>query len=241
MFSFGPIALAFVAGLLSILSPCVLPILPIALGGAVAAHRFGPFALAAGLALSFTGIGLLVATLGLSIGINGATFQMAGAALMVALGVVLMAPSLQARFASAAAPIGNWVQDRFTGFSPSGLSGQFALGVLFGAIWSPCAGPTLGAAALLAASGHDLSQASVVMFVFGIGASLPLLLLATVSRASFQRWRTWLGGSSAGGKVVLGSILVVFGGLILTGLNQPIETALVTHSPDWLLQLTSRY
>lgn len=237
----GPATLALLAGILSILSPCVLPILPIALGGAVAAHRYGPVALAAGLALSFTAIGLLVATLGISIGLTGSAFQTAGAVLLILLGIVLIAPPLQARFATAAGPLGNLVQERLGGFSPAGFWGQFGLGLLFGAIWSPCSGPTLGAAALMAASGHNLIQAAVIMLTFGVGASLPLLALSAVSRATFLRWRAKLAGTGYRGKVALGGILMAFGGLILTGTNQTIETFLVALSPDWLLQLTSRY
>jgi hypothetical protein len=60
--AFGALALAFVAGILSILSPCVLPILPIVLGAAASAHRWGPVVLAMGLAVSFVAIGLFVAT-----------------------------------------------------------------------------------------------------------------------------------------------------------------------------------
>jgi len=237
----GSVTFAFLAGLLSILSPCVLPILPLALGGAVGAHRFGPVALAAGLALSFTAIGLFVATLGYSIGLGGGTFQAAGAILFVVLGTVLMVPQLQARFATAAGPVGNWVDARFGGFSTSGLSGQFGLGLLFGAVWSPCAGPTLGAAAFMAAKGHDLAQVAAVMLAFGIGAALPLLALGLLSRASLLRWRGRLAGSGKGGKMVLGAVLVIFGVLVLSGLNQSLEAFLVGHSPDWLLQLTTRY
>ena len=67
----GSIALAFLAGVLSTLSPCVLPLLPLVLGTAVSAHRFGPAALAAGLATSFVAIGLFVATIGFSIWLDG--------------------------------------------------------------------------------------------------------------------------------------------------------------------------
>jgi cytochrome c biogenesis protein CcdA len=66
----GAIPLAFVAGVLSILSPCVLPILPIVLGAAISEHRFGPVALAAGLSVSFVVIGLFAATVGYSIGFD---------------------------------------------------------------------------------------------------------------------------------------------------------------------------
>ncbi|HME29876.1 MAG TPA: cytochrome c biogenesis protein CcdA, partial [Pseudolabrys sp.] len=67
----GSVVLAFVAGALSVLSPCVLPILPVVLGAAASEHKLGPVALAAGLAVSFVIAGLFVATIGYSIGLDG--------------------------------------------------------------------------------------------------------------------------------------------------------------------------
>src|SRR5258707_2923507 len=64
----GSPLLALIAGVLSILSPCVLPILPVVLGAAASEHRYGPLALAAGLSASFLVLGLFLATLGHSIG-----------------------------------------------------------------------------------------------------------------------------------------------------------------------------
>ena len=66
----GSAGLGFIAGVLSTLSPCVLPLLPLVFGAAVAAHRFGVLALAGGLMVSFVAIGLFVATLGLSLGLE---------------------------------------------------------------------------------------------------------------------------------------------------------------------------
>ena len=66
----------------------------------------------------------------------------------------------------------------------SGLAGQFAVGLLLGAVWSPCVGPTLGAASLLASQGKDLPQVALTMVVFGIGAAVPLILLGLLSRAT---------------------------------------------------------
>jgi cytochrome c biogenesis protein CcdA len=80
------LALAFVAGVLSTLSPCVLPILPIVLGAAASQHRLGPAALAAGLAVSFAVIGLFAATVGYSIGLDTDLFREVSAALMIAAG-----------------------------------------------------------------------------------------------------------------------------------------------------------
>lgn len=242
MLTAGPAAaFAFAAGVLSILSPCILPILPVALGGAAAAHRFGPAALALGLALSFTAIGLFVAMLGFSAGLSGDTFQTFGAILLVLLGIVLMVPALQARFAAAAGPFGNWAAERTNGFSAAGLPGQFGLGLIFGAVWTPCSGPALGAAALMAANGRNLFQAGAIMLAYGLGAALPLLALGTLSRMTVARWRAGMAKSGGRGKMVLGAVLALFGVLLLTGFNHSIETFLVAHSPGWLLALTTRY
>src|SRR6516225_2007193 len=109
----GAVVLAFVAGVLTILSPCVLPILPIVLGAAASERKYGPAALAAGLALSFVVVGLLVSAIGLSIGLNTELFRGAAAALIVIFGAVLMLPELQARLAMASGPIANWTDGRF--------------------------------------------------------------------------------------------------------------------------------
>jgi cytochrome c-type biogenesis protein len=104
----GSLGLAFLAGLLSVLSPCVLPLLPIVLGAAASEHRMGPAALAAGVVLSFVAIGLFIATVGFAIGLDGDVFRTVGAILMIGVGVVLAMPSLQVRLATAGGPISNW-------------------------------------------------------------------------------------------------------------------------------------
>jgi cytochrome c-type biogenesis protein len=237
----GSMFLAFLAGVLSILSPCVLPILPIVLGAAASAERWGPVALAAGLALSFATIGLFVATIGYSIGLDTDVFRYAAAVLVIAIGVILMLPGLQVQLAAASGPIANWTDQRFGSRNGSGLSGQFGVGVLLGAVWSPCVGPTLGAASLLAAQGQDLIQVAVIMFVFGIGAALPLLLLGLLSREAMTRWRNHMllvGQFAKGG---LGLLLIAIGAFLLTGLDKSIEAALVAASPQWLTDLTTRF
>ncbi len=237
----GTLGLAFLSGVLSVLSPCVLPLLPIVFGAAAAEHRWGPVALAGGLTLSFTVIGLFVATIGFSIGLDSDFFRGLAAVLFVALGVVLVVPAFQTRLALAAGPVSNWTEQRFGGFSTAGVGGQFALGLLLGAVWIPCVGPTLGAASLLAAQGRDLGVVAATMLVFGLGAALPLALLGTLSRAALLRWRDRLAGAGKGTKAALGAILVIVGVAILAGYDRTIESALVQASPDWLTELTTRY
>ncbi len=218
--SFG---FAFLAGILSVLSPCVLPILPIVFGAATTEHRFGPAALAGGLATSFVAIGLFFATIGFSLGIDSGALRQAAAFVLMVIGLVLLLPPLQARVAVAAGPIGQWTDDHLGGFSRRGLGGHFALGVLLGAVWSPCVGPTLGAASALAAEGRDLAQVATTMALFGIGAAVPLPVVGTVSRDVLLRWRGRILSTGNGLKTALGVMLLASGILILSGLDHRLE------------------
>jgi cytochrome c-type biogenesis protein len=237
----GALALAALAGVLSTLSPCVLPLLPIVLGAALTEHRFGPIALAAGVALSYVAVGLFVATVGFSIGLDQDIFRNVAAALLIVIGAVLLLPRLQSQLAVAAGPFGNWAHAQAGGMSTSGLTGQFALGLLLGAVWSPCVGPTLGAASVLAAQGKDLGTVALTMIAFGVGAAVPLIALGMLSREALMHWRDRLIKAGKTGKYALGVLLLAFGLLILSGLDKTLETALVNASPAWLTQLTTRY
>lgn len=237
----GTIGFALLAGVLSILSPCVLPLVPIVLGTAGSEHRYGPVALATGLALSFTAVGLFVATVGFAIGLDAGVFRAAAAMLLLGIGLVLLVPRLQAQMAVAAGPVGSWTEERFGGFSTTGLTGQFGVGLLLGAVWSPCVGPTLGAASVMAARGENLGVVALTMLAFGLGAALPLLILGMLSRESLMQWRSRMMAAGKGLKQVMGVVLVGVGVLILSGLDKHIEAWLVEASPQWLTTLTTRF
>ena len=95
----------YLAGLLTLINPCVLPVLPIVLATALQASRFGPLAVAAGMSVSFVALGLLVTALGYKIGLTEDMVARAGAILMVGFGLVLMTPVLSERFATATAGV----------------------------------------------------------------------------------------------------------------------------------------
>jgi cytochrome c biogenesis protein CcdA len=233
------LVLAFVAGLLSIASPCVLPLVPIVLGAAASQHRRGPLALAGGLALSFTGLGLVLALTGFGLGIDASLFRNVAAVIMIAIGCVLLVPAWQQQFAVAGGPVSAWADRRLQGFDGHGVTGQFLIGLLLGAVWSPCVGPTLGAASLLAARGHDLARVALTMLLFGIGAALPLVLIGLVSRATLMRLRARMLSAGKLGKILLGVAFVLIGVTVVSGLDRKIEAALVDLSPQWLTELTT--
>lgn len=237
--SLASLGLAFVAGLLTVLSPCVLPMLPLVLGSAASTHRFAAPALAAGIALSFTVVGLFVATLGFAVGLDADFFRWLAALLFVAVGAVLLLPSMEARLAFAGGPLADWGERRFG--AAAGAGGPFFLGLLLGAVWVPCVGPTIGAASLLAARGEELGAVAATMLVFGIGAAIPLLGLGLLSRRVLLAWRGRLAGLGRGLHMALGALLVLIGALILAGYDRALEAALVDAAPDWLTELTTRY
>jgi cytochrome c-type biogenesis protein len=235
------LALAFAAGLLSILSPCVLPLLPIVFGTAASRARLGPLALGLGVTLSFVLVGLFVATIGFGIGLDGDFFRWVAAVFMVLVGVALAVPALSARLAAAGGPLSDWADRRIGALSGEGVGGQFTMGLLLGAVWSPCVGPTLGAASVLAAQGKSLGQVALTMLVFGIGAAIPLVAVGALSRQALMRARGALLGGGKIAKIALGVSLVLIGALILSGADKRVETALVDSSPAWLTALTTRF
>jgi cytochrome c biogenesis protein CcdA len=139
------------------------------------------------------------------------------------------------------APLARWASERQAGLERYGLAGQAGIGVLLGLVWSPCVGPTLGAATVLAAHGRDLAAVALVMAAFGLGIALVLLLLAFATRSFLSRWRGKMMNAGGAGRLALGVLLLAVGAMIFTGLDRTLENAVVTASPDWLVALTTRY
>jgi cytochrome c-type biogenesis protein len=229
------------AGILSTLSPCVFPLLPLVIGAATAAHRSGAYWLAGGVATSFTVAGLFVATVGFAIGLDGDLFRTVSAVLLVLLGLALISSSIQARLGVAAGALTGAGDRIIRRLALTSATGQFVVGALLGLVWSPCVGPTLGAASVLAAQRKDLGGVAAVMFAFGVGTTLPMLAVAVLSRTTLQRCRQRVLSAGHFGKIAMGLGAVAVGAMILTGTDRGIETALVNVSPAWLTDLTTQF
>ena len=240
-FGVGTYGLGYLAGLLSTLSPCVLPLIPILIGTAVAAHRLGPYALALGLMISFSAAGIFIATAGASLGLDQAVFRSVAAMILILFGIVLLSARLQERFAAATSGLSAAGDQLIAKINLDGLKGQFIVGLVLGVIWSPCVGPTLGAATTLASQGENLAQIALLMAIFGLGAGTPLVILGSLSRAAMLRVRGKLFAAGKTGKVLLGGIMLLLGISILTGLDKSFEAWVVRVSPEWLTELTTRY
>ena len=229
---------AYVAGLLTLINPCVLPLLPIVIAAAFQNSRLGPLALAAGLIASFAVLGVSVTAFGHLLNIDADSVNRVAAVVMMGFGVVLLVPRAQVVLATLAAPLASRANTRLDARERAGVAGQFGAGVLLGAVWSPCVGPTLGGAIGLAASGEGLAQAAVTMLAFGVGVSTVLVALAYGSRQAVSARRERLAAWMPWAKPLMGAVLLVVGVAILFHVDRMIEGWLLDRMPVWLQDLS---
>ena len=229
---------AWLAGTLTLINPCVLPLLPITLAAALQASRLGPLALAGGLVLTFVALGVGVTAFGHLLGIDERLVNRVAAATMIAFGALLLVPRSQVVLARLASPLADRANTRALRVNDAGLGGQFLIGVLLGAVWSPCIGPTLGGAIGLAATGEGLLEAASIMLAFGIGVASVLMALAYGSRRALGARRERLAAWMPWARPLLGVVLLAVGLAVLLKLDKMLETWLLDVLPVWLQDLS---
>ena len=170
------VGLAFLAGMLTVLSPCVLPILPILVGRSLQSHRYGAVALVMGLVGGFAVAGSLLAFTSQWVVGFASGLRTGAIALLLLMGLLALFPTVSYRL---------FQKLRLTGLKEperKGLWGEFWLGTQLGLLWTPCAGPVLGSIVVLAAVQQQVSQVFGLLLAYGLGASLPLLAIAYSGR-----------------------------------------------------------
>jgi cytochrome c-type biogenesis protein len=223
--------LAFAAGMLTIFSPCVLPLAPIVVAAARARDPRGPIALGFGLAATFGIVGGVLASFGVEFG-DSDLARAASAVVMVAIGAALLAPAIGERIERRLGFVGRAADVMSERLPNAGLAGQAAAGVVLAFAWAPCAGPILGAALLLAAKGGSLAAAIATMTAYAVGAASALIGAGyAAGRVASKARFVWAG---AGGRLALGAAFVLVGAAVLTGFDHHIEAVLVAAMPDWL-------
>lgn len=229
------IPLAFLAGILGVLSPCVWPLIPIVMGSAAGKSRYGPYALALGLSVSFAIAGTLLSFLLVNASLDPEMFRYFAAMLLVIAALTLISSRL-----------GEWISIKLSGltarFSPqddgqSGWTGQFGLGLLLGLVWLPCVGPTLGAAIALASMGQQMGTAFLVMLSFGLGTASVLLIAGMLSAKMLKKLKPDMLKNTVKVKKMLGWLLLTLGLLVLTGLDKQLEILALAVIPEWATTL----
>ncbi len=225
------LSLAFAAGILTILSPCVLPLAPVVVASASAKDPRGPIALGLGLAATFGVVGGVLASFGVAFG-DWDWARAASAAIMIAIGAALLAPAMGEAVERRLSVVGRAADALGERLPNAGLAGQAAVGAVLAFAWAPCAGPVLGAALLLAGKGGSVATAMATMWAYALGAAGALIAVGyAVGRAASK---ARLASAGASGRVALGAAFALIGLAVLTGLDHRIEAVLVAAMPDWL-------
>ncbi|MBI1417087.1 MAG: cytochrome c biogenesis protein CcdA [Limimaricola sp.] len=233
--------LAYIAGLLTLINPCVLPVLPIVLASSLQSNRLGPLALTAGLALSFVASGMIVAAFGPALGLESDTVARAGGLVMAAFGLVLLVPRLQAGFATATAGLSAGADARIGRKERAGLTSQALGGALLGLVWVPCVGPTLGGAIALAATGRNLAWAGAIMAAFALGVATVMLALAYGAQSALRSRRDALRRLAGRARPAMGAAFLLVGAAIWFNWLPIAEGWLLDHTPIWMQDLSVRY
>jgi cytochrome c-type biogenesis protein len=226
------VAVAFAAGLLSFLSPCVLPLVPSYVGfltgmtlpeleGRRRVALLHALLFVAGFSLVFILLGASATALGRALNYYQIWLQRVGGLLIVAFGLVCLGV-IKAEWLT---------RERRLHLErkPVGFLGSALVGMAFGAGWTPCIGPVLGAILGLAATSADLSRGMLLLAVYSAGLAVPFLIAAVAVEGFlgwFQRFRRYLPWVMR----VSGALLVVVGILLLTGE--------FTRLAGWLQSLT---
>lgn len=229
---------AYGAGVLTLINPCVLPVLPIIIASALQSGRAGPVWLMAGMSLSFVLLGVGVTAFGHLIGLRIDTMSRIGAVMMVLFGAVLLVPRASAVFSTATAGMAARADARMDDLDRTGATGQFLGGVLLGAVWSPCIGPTLGGAIALASQGQSLGWVTLIMTCFAAGVSSIILLLAYGARSALQHRQGVMRQVAEYARPILGAVFILVGLAILFKLHHVIEAWALDVMPAWLVDLS---
>jgi len=242
MFAFGgQYFVAILAGSLTTLSPCVLPILPLIVGAGVVRNRLTPLFISLGLVGSFTLVGWSVATFGSLLGFSSENLRLIGAALLGVFGAVFVSERLSDFFSKTIEPLVRHSQQKLSLLAGESWLSSVLIGVFLGIVWAPCSGPTLGTAVALAIQDGGGLKSFLIMLFFGVGAVLPLLLVAYGAGKLIKAKQSRLLTVSSKIKKLFGAVMIIIFILIISGLDKWIEAHIVSILPDAWVDLTTRF
>jgi len=232
--------LALLAGVLSTLSPCIFPLLPIIVGGALQRHRFAPLAMGAGMAGSFALLGLLVGLAGDALGLDPERARTLGGVAMIVFGLTMWVPWLDERLSRWMSPLATRADNASARLDARSLRDAVLVGALLGVVWTPCSGPLLAGALAMVASEGGALRGTLILGLFGLGAAAVMMAVAYASRASLARARGWLMAHSGTVRKTFAALLVGLGVAILVGADRWLEARLLAILPEAWIRITTR-
>ncbi len=235
------IILVFIAGLVTILKPCCLPLVPAVMSGS-AGGKFRPVAIVSGMALSFTIMGTLVSGFGAAFAGFADYMRSLSIIFIIGMGAVLFDDDINMEFIKLSSSITQGMRNN-TGFlnramPEQGLFGGFFLGMSLGVVWIPCVGPILGAVLAYVASVGNMSYGAWMLFVYSVGMSLPMLSIAYYGKKVTNRYK-WFMRNGEVLKKLAGLVLIVVGIMLLFNIDKLLIRFLSPYFPTVINDIES--
>ena len=229
------IFLVFIAGIVTIMKPCCLPLVPVIFSGS-AGHRLRPIAIVSGLALSFTTMGVLVSAFGATFGAFTAYLRTMAILFIIGMGGVLFDEDINMEFMKISGSITQGLKqnlgflNRSSSNGQGSLTGGLLLGMSLGVLWIPCVGPILGAVLAYVASVGNMSYGAWMLFVYSVGMSLPMLSIAYYGKKVTNRYK-WFSRNGELLKKLSGLVLILVGIMLLFNVDKLLIRWLSPYFP----------
>lgn len=229
------IVFAFVAGIVTILSPCILPILPIVLSGSVTGGKRKPFGVITGFIISFTFFTLFLSTLVKIFNIPPDSLRLISVFIITVFGITLIYPKWQ--------QISEFIFSRLANkINPSrqindGFAGGILIGLSLGLLWTPCVGPILASIITLAIAGTVTSTTFFITLAYSTGTAIPMLAITYGGRALLQK-HPFLLQNSARIQKVFGAVMIVTALAIFFNFDRKFQTFILEKFPQYGANLT---
>jgi cytochrome c biogenesis protein CcdA len=229
------LVLALLAGIVTVATPCVIPILPPLLAGSVG-HKLRPLLIVFGSTVTFTLMGGIFSVIGIAAGSVGNVIRLFFAVLIIGFGAVWADEDITEVYTKYSSQILNKFYKNPPPVKDGSLWGAFVLGLSLGIVWIPCVGPILGAVLSLVAIEGNLLTGSLMLFSYSIGLGIPMLTIAYGGKRLSGKIE-WTKRNSLTIKKLAGWVLILTGLAMLFGLDRWIQTFLLPYFPEYEIKL----
>jgi cytochrome c biogenesis protein CcdA/thiol-disulfide isomerase/thioredoxin len=231
------ILFAFLAGIVTILSPCILPLLPIVLSGTVSGGKRRPLGIITGFVASFTVFTLSLSALVQALGISPDLLRWIAAGVIIAFGLIMVIPPFKTVFMRLVSRLASRGMSAQQNISNKGFVSGLTLGVSLGLVWTPCVGPIMASVISLALSSTvDLGSVFITLS-YSLGTAVPLFIIMRGGKSLMNRFSFFKKHSNTIQKV-FGVLMLLTGLAILTGFDRQFQTSILTAFPGYGQGLT---
>jgi len=231
---------SFFAGVLTIFSPCILPMVPFVVRSSFQRSKWGPVLLALGVAISFSVSTYIIATSGQLLGLTPENLKILSGVFLLLASILFIFPKAIDKLSSLLAPLNNKLQVISQGkiSKSNSVFMEFVNGLFLGPIWAPCSGPTLAIIIGIIINNPETKSSMILLSIFSIGSILPILFISYGAKSIVQKVQKKGLENSNKVKLFLGLFCAVMAILILTGLDKKLETFLLSILPEAITNIS---